>query len=310
MEPTFLKHKRTEGIIRTLLALFAAHFIVVNGTSYSIFELLVDKSYYVEIAFSFIVALIIVNWISRISNRFDKKYGWGNHWIERLSLQIALGILVPVLIEFFFVGAYFKILLGQNIVHTSFFYNEFRVVILMICTFNLYCVARYFFFRVQATEQELQRIKMQSKQEESINIVSKIPTDQDTKPLPIAENKGREIFILHTPVRSIPIKMEDIAYFYRKNKCNFLRTFEHVMPDAQGIDEKLKHIEVIAGATMFFRINRQMIVNFHACKSFKPGTGKKLEINLDPPFTDREENFPYAVVSEDRVKDFKIWMDR
>lgn len=75
----------------------------------------------------------------------------------------------------------------------------------------------------------------------------------------------------------IVVKLADIAFFFTHEKQVFL-------VDQEGqkvlIDDTLQHLEESLDENVFFRINRQCIVNIHFIKSFSTFKRLRMEIQL------------------------------
>lgn len=96
------------------------------------------------------------------------------------------------------------------------------------------------------------------------------------------------------------VDVKDIACFYSENKssyihCNNGRNYP--------VDASLETLEQELDPGKFFRINRKCIVNISAIRDIITYTNSRLEIRL--------ENFKefQLIVSRERVKDFKIWLN-
>jgi hypothetical protein len=95
-----------------------------------------------------------------------------------------------------------------------------------------------------------------------------------------------------------------------------MRTFDMAsLGQSYELGIPLKNLEDILDKRLFFRINRQMIVNFNACKFFTPGKNKTLELFPEPALYGPGAKIPAEhkrlhIISEDRVAAFKLWMDR
>ncbi len=72
-----------------------------------------------------------------------------------------------------------------------------------------------------------------------------------------------------------------------------------------AIDYSLDKVEQIIDSKIFFRINRNMIVNFSAIQDIIAYSSNRLKIIITN-WTEKEE----ILVSRERVTDFKKWMDR
>lgn len=98
----------------------------------------------------------------------------------------------------------------------------------------------------------------------------------------------------------IPVKTEDIAYFYIDTGI-----VKAVTNDNQSytITKKLEDIELELNPAYFHRVNRQFIINKTAVVNIKFYFNGKLIINLNPPSPER------IVVSKAKAGDVKNWLN-
>lgn len=96
------------------------------------------------------------------------------------------------------------------------------------------------------------------------------------------------------------IDISDAAYFYTKDKITFLIT--RTGAKRYPVDYPLDKLEEILDKKVFFRINRQFIVNVHAIREMHPYSKSRVKVDLDPP-TDLE-----TIVSTERSAEFKKWL--
>ncbi|MEO8067110.1 MAG: LytTR family DNA-binding domain-containing protein [Flavobacteriales bacterium] len=116
-----------------------------------------------------------------------------------------------------------------------------------------------------------------------------------------------------TTVRGAPIKRflirygdhfrvvepDGIAYIHSLEKNTFLRTKEgRDLP----LDESLDRLEKQLDPEKFFRINRQVIVQFHSIKELLAYSKSRVKVMMDPPYGED------AVVSSERSAEFKRWL--
>ncbi|WP_242917344.1 LytR/AlgR family response regulator transcription factor [Pontibacter liquoris] len=111
----------------------------------------------------------------------------------------------------------------------------------------------------------------------------------------------RNLWIVHTGTKSIPIPVEHICYIFREGNHNFLRTFERV---DYLVPQPLAHIHQQLDKKQFFRVNRRMIIACKACQGFQPAGYGKLELALCLPF-----HAP-VVVSQLKAGAFRKWLQR
>lgn len=98
-------------------------------------------------------------------------------------------------------------------------------------------------------------------------------------------------------IKAVPI--DQVAYFYTESKYNFLTTFDkHSYP----VDMNLDELEHIINPQLFFRINRQFIININAIEKMISYSKSRVKLNLNPP-SDFE-----TIVSTERSPHFKTWL--
>lgn len=98
---------------------------------------------------------------------------------------------------------------------------------------------------------------------------------------------GYNLKIIHT---------QDVSCFYSENKIVYLQTKERTFPTDFTLDE----LEEVLDNQLFFRVNRQYIIQSSFIKNIHTSPYFKVELNFQP-----EEEI---TVSRDRVKDFKNWL--
>ena len=111
--------------------------------------------------------------------------------------------------------------------------------------------------------------------------------------------KGRFIIKVGEKIKSV--KAEEIACFYSMMKFTYLQTKQK---RNYPIDYTLDQLEDIIDPKIFFRVNRKVIIHFDAIDEIHTWSGSRLKIILHCNY---EED---VVVSRDRVKEFKLWLDR
>ena len=118
--------------------------------------------------------------------------------------------------------------------------------------------------------------------------------------LNIKSNQYKERFLVSKAGVLLPIKVEDVAYFYTEDKTINLVT---KTKERYFISSSLDELEVILNPSNFYRVNRQYIVNANAIVKIENFFNGKLVIQLHP--TAPHE----VVVSRARATSFKNWMD-
>lgn len=113
--------------------------------------------------------------------------------------------------------------------------------------------------------------------------------------------KYKEKFIVSHRKQWVPVPVADIACFYR-DSINFIHTFsgEKYILDFTTLEE----VEELLDPSLFYRSNRQSIVNINAIGSVKPHENQKLTITLKAPLKMEID------ISREKAPAFKKWLDR
>ena len=115
------------------------------------------------------------------------------------------------------------------------------------------------------------------------------------------KKKYQKRFIVYVGDKIRSVKIEDIAFFYSKDKMTFLQTFKSQSYD---ISYSLERLEQVLNPEMFFRVNRKYIVNIEAIENMYMLSKSRLQLELCPR-TDEE-----VFVSFSKSPEFKRWLGR
>lgn len=117
--------------------------------------------------------------------------------------------------------------------------------------------------------------------------------------LAASHNRKNDLFLVHVKDKIIPLKANDVCYFY---------TFDEKVTAHTANGEKFpiaKTLEALQDQLPeydFFRANRQFIISRKAVKDISVWFGSRLAVNLNIETPER------IVVSKARVPEFKRWM--
>ncbi len=111
----------------------------------------------------------------------------------------------------------------------------------------------------------------------------------------------KEKFVANVRNTWVPVNTRDIACFMRDN-LNYFHTFggEKYMLDQNTLEE----VEELLDPKVFYRANRQCIVNIDAIQQVKPHENQKLTLTLKAPAKTQVD------VSREKAPAFKKWFDR
>lgn len=133
---------------------------------------------------------------------------------------------------------------------------------------------------------------------------SSVQTTDIERVLQIIESrKGnfKKRFVVNIADRIKMVDVAEVAYFYSLDKNTFLYTSDnHHFP----LDFSLDHIETLVDPQLFFRVNRQYIVNFSSIDKILLLSRSRIKLEVYPAVKEG------ILVSTARTHEFRIWLDR
>lgn len=111
----------------------------------------------------------------------------------------------------------------------------------------------------------------------------------------------RKRFLVKHANKLVSVEVDDIAFFLSDNGLNFFITKDN---KKYLVDYLMDEIETMLDPDNFFRVSRSLIVTFISIEKMEDYFGNRLALKLKPDF-DKE-----AIVSREKVADFKKWMGK
>ena len=108
-------------------------------------------------------------------------------------------------------------------------------------------------------------------------------------------------FMVKVGAHIVSVSIEDIAYFFSREKATFFKTFEG---RSYLTDYSLEQVEEMIDPTHFFRVSRKYIIGFKSISDIISYSNSRLKILI--PHMEEED----VLVSRHRVHDFKKWLGR
>lgn len=108
-------------------------------------------------------------------------------------------------------------------------------------------------------------------------------------------------FLVKTGDNYMTINSSDIAFFMSEGGLTFAMLFDE---QKFIVDYSIVDISQQMDTAAFFQINRKIIVNIESVKNIHTWFNSRLKVKINPP-TDED-----IIVSRERVKSFKEWLDR
>jgi DNA-binding LytR/AlgR family response regulator len=113
----------------------------------------------------------------------------------------------------------------------------------------------------------------------------------------------RKRFLIQIGDKFRKVDTDEIAYFYALDKNVFLKAFDgSFYPTELSLDS----LEKVVDPSLFFRINRQYIINMNSISKMYAWSRSRIKVILKPEPDDNME----TIVSIDRSSEFRKWMDK
>lgn len=113
------------------------------------------------------------------------------------------------------------------------------------------------------------------------------------------QTQALQTMLIRYKDKIIPVKIEDVAYFYTSEERVTLTT---LMGESYQVEKTLEALSQQLPSDQFFRANRQFIVARTAVKDIAVWFGSRLSLNLVVDTPER------IIISKARVPEFKQWL--
>lgn len=115
----------------------------------------------------------------------------------------------------------------------------------------------------------------------------------------VSEGAFKTRYLAKNGTRLISIAQQDIAYFYTKDRLQYIKTKAN---DDYVIDKRLDEIETEIDSQVFFRANRQFIINYENIEKVHTWFSGKLKVQVKPL------SYEEIIVGRLKANDFKKWL--
>lgn len=260
--------------LKIIGCLAASEVIDSIGRSESLFYRLSTLVFYKDLIAGFVISLLLWEIVRFVTKRLDKKFDWMQHPVQRISLQVVFGVVLPSVLCFVFTMVFMRIAYDQDIFKTTWLHSEYFAVVLIILLINLIYFTWWLFLKMKWTG----------------NFSVNGSASATFSPQPVEVTKGNANVILSP---------EEIAYVFLDGDYSFITTQEgENYVTTYSLDELFKKL----GGVSFFRANRQSIISRRSCKSYRSIENGKIALELVPPSKNE------VIVSQKRAKDFRKWI--
>ncbi|RYY30375.1 MAG: response regulator transcription factor [Chitinophagaceae bacterium] len=111
----------------------------------------------------------------------------------------------------------------------------------------------------------------------------------------------RKRFLVKNAQKLVSIEVEEIAYFFSDGRLNFFKTYDN---KKYVVDYTMDELEDMLNPERYFRISRSFYIAVDSVEQIHDYFGNRLLLHLKPE-VDKE-----AIVSREKVSDFKRWMGK
>jgi DNA-binding LytR/AlgR family response regulator len=111
----------------------------------------------------------------------------------------------------------------------------------------------------------------------------------------------RKRFLVKHAQKLVSVDVEEIAYFYSDGRLNFFKTYDN---RKFVVDYTMDELEEMLDPDRYFRISRAFYVSINSIDQIHDYFGNRLLLHLKPA-VDKE-----AIVSREKVTEFKVWMGK
>lgn len=261
--------KYKNAFLRIPLCVLSAVLVALYGSGAQYLDRISSRSFPVKFAAALIISAFFLEFVHRVTLTLDRKYDWKESPLLRLYFQFLLGVLLPGLVDFLFLSLY-KWYFGLSQADDSAIsQGSLSFMLMPVFVFNMYYLVYYHLLRHREKKK--------------------------------GSKFARKMLLVTQGNRTLPIPLDEVRYIYHRDRVNFLVTAgatEYVL------SESLDELEAQLPKRDFFRLNRQILINFSACSHFQPHGHGKLLVQPNPPF--RQE----MVVSQARATKFREWISR
>lgn len=144
-------------------------------------------------------------------------------------------------------------------------------------------------------QNSIQKYRNLAGRDQKVNIETLIETLEQRR------SSFKKRFAVNVGSKIISVETRTVAYFYSLEKSTFLCTNDnHHYP----LDFSLEHLEQLLDPELFFRINRQVIIQYTSIEKIHILSRSRVMLETNPPASED------LLVSTARTHQFRLWLDR
>lgn len=203
--------------------------------------------------------------------------------------------------------AFFDIQLGDGLSFEIFDKAHFDFPVIFTTAYDQYAVKA---FKVNSIdyllkpvdEEELKAALHKYRQQTSAPLNDSLAMALQNATQMLARQNYKERYLVKVGEHLKMIPVHEVSYFYSMDKATFMRTVEG---RNYTLDHTLEQIEAQCDPEQFYRISRKHLVNMACITDMLAFGTARLKLKMTG-----QEKGEEVVVSRERVKSFKKWLDR
>ncbi len=279
----FLKSSHHNRWLMLGILLLAAHMVVVVGTNFNFFNVVLAPNYLKAVLFSFLIALIMAIWIHEITDRLYRKYSKQHERHKRLVLQCFWGLLIPLIVDYGLIAIYFE-LDGQS----SILENSFAGVDMALIMSFLFVINGYY---------SMQHINKKEQQEALYQ-------------LQLLNSYHRKKIMREAPVSISEVNLTMLSINFKEIACvckqGNLLIIHYLNGENEVVQKKIEVVLEGLAADDYFLINRYCIMHRLLIFKVEDISSRRYRLILRHPFNHLKDA-RRTEVSQSVQKEFKRW---
>ena len=267
-----------------LLTILSRHI----GDPTPLYDLLRKQDYYFDLLAGLVVTTLVWEINRRLIRYFDRRYFWVQDTFRRFIIQSLVNLGLSAIILTMTIVLYNNVLMQRGPTYNIHFLFVIDLPLGLIFVVGINAVYAIINI-VQTYEEQLRDLRRQ------------LAEARNRPPQTEAGKTVKKNLVVSKGSAMVPLPTDEIAYIYKVNDYNFVKTFEN---QEYMVEHTLDQLSQMLSEAEFYRINRQMIANIEAIRQVQQKEQGGFVLRLTPQFADE------VTVSKKKAAEFKAWIDR
>lgn len=260
MQPTQITAKKSilslEVRLQLIGAIFLGHFMVALDNA-PLPVLVQTNWYYRDLLITACTFMLLLRYISLVNRVLSGRWSWTTARLKRIGGQLIFGVGGTSAFIYWVSYLQFRYFDPEHVFGTpTFLYIEYPVAIMITILINFLYAALSFAMTIRQADKVSEEI--------------------------LDKKIVASILIAESGNRKVCIETDRIAYIRLESDLTWVFTFEN---KSYRVEKSLGELMKLLDRELFFRINRQTIINIRCCQAFSTETLGKIMVKLIDPFS-------------------------